>query len=115
MATWKINLPESYTREKMATRSTSRTAFHQRSKHNFGRYAPSPGSLDLETQPDPFRRFEGAPNTPLSLAANRRKVGYADLFEPGTLTSAPQDLDGLSALMELSFGLSAWKQYGGDR
>jgi SagB-type dehydrogenase family enzyme len=90
-------------------------AYHQSSKHHFGRYAPSPGFMDWATQPDPFRRFEGAPNTPLSLAANRRKVGYADLFEPGAITPAPLDLDGVSVLLELSFGLSAWKQYGGNR
>lgn len=89
--------------------------YHQRSKHNFERYAPSPGFLDWATQPDPFRRFEGAPNTPLSLAANLRKVGYADLFEPGTIAPVPLDLEGVSVLLELSFGLSAWKQYGGDR
>lgn len=90
-------------------------AYHQRSKHDIGRYAPSPGFLDWATQPDPFRRFEGAPNFPLSLSANRQKVKYADLFKPSAITPLPLDVDGLSVLLELSFGLSAWKQYGDTR
>jgi SagB-type dehydrogenase family enzyme len=90
-------------------------AYHQRSKHNFGGYAPGPGFLDWAAQPDPFRRFEGSPSLALPLAAERRKPGYSDLFEPGAIPSSPLDLDGLSVLLKLSFGLSAWKQYGGER
>ncbi|MGD0101189.1 MAG: hypothetical protein ABSC60_12650, partial [Acidobacteriota bacterium] len=44
-------------------------AYHQRSKHHFGRYAPSPGYMDWASQPDPFRRFEGTPIILLPLAA----------------------------------------------
>jgi hypothetical protein len=33
--------------------------YHQRSKHFPFRFAPSLGYMDWETQPDPFRRFEG--------------------------------------------------------
>ena len=35
--------------------------YHQRTKHHLDRYARSLGYLDWATQPDPFRRFEGAP------------------------------------------------------
>jgi len=90
-------------------------AYHQRSKHAFGRYAASPGFLDWETQPNPFRRFDGAPLAALPLAGERRTAGYAELFAPGGIAPAPLDLDGVGALLELSFGLAAWKQYGGDR
>jgi SagB-type dehydrogenase family enzyme len=90
-------------------------AYHHRTKHGFGRYALSPGSLDWETQPDPFRRFEEAPQCPLPLAADRLAVSYADLFTLGTVSPAPLDIHGVALLLELSFGLAAWKQYGGDR
>ena len=90
-------------------------AYHQRSKHAFGRYAASPGFLDWETQPNPFRRFDGAPLAALPLAAQRRAAGYADLSKPGGIAPAALDVDGLGALLELAFGLAAWKQYGGDR
>ena len=90
-------------------------AYHQRTKHGFGRYAASPGFMDWETQPDPFRRFAGAPQDPLPLAADRLGVLYADLFSPGTVSPAPLDLASVAILLELAFGLSAWKQYGGDR
>ena len=43
-------------------------AYHERSKHHPARLAPSLGFLDWATQPDPFRRFEGAPLVPLDLA-----------------------------------------------
>ena len=36
-------------------------AYHQHSKHHPQRYAPGPGGLDWASQPDPFRRFAGAP------------------------------------------------------
>jgi len=90
-------------------------AYHQHSKHHFGRYAPSPGYMDWASQPDPFRRFEGTPIILLPLAANRQKAEYVDLFKPGAIKPSPLDVEGISVLLELSFGLSAWKQNGGDR
>ena len=36
-------------------------AYHQRTKHMPGRYAPGPGYMDWANQPDPFRRFSGPP------------------------------------------------------
>jgi len=89
-------------------------AYHQRSKHAFGRYAASPGFLDWETQPDPFRRFAGAPLMRLPLVAESLNTGYADLFEPAKIAAAKLDLESLGVLLELSFGLAAWKGYGND-
>lgn len=89
--------------------------YHQRSKHSFNRYAPGPGYLDWATQPDPFRRWSGAPRIELPLGAAEIPTGYADLFQPGAVASRPLDLAGVGRLLELSFGLSAWKQAGGSR
>jgi len=90
-------------------------AYHQRTKHQFQRYAAGPGYLDWATQPDPFRRYDGAPKVVLPLREGDRGVGYADLFRPERLPVAAPGLNALGLLFELAFGLSAWKQFGGDR
>ncbi len=102
------HLPEGSAKEQVR-------AYHQRTKHAFGRYAASPGYLDWDTQPNPFRRFESAPVISLPLVADRQTVLYADLFDPGKTVPAVLDAESIGVLLELSFGLSAWKQYGGDR
>ena len=43
--------------------------YHERTKHHFNRFAPGPGGLDWANQPDPFRRYAGAPLTRLPLLA----------------------------------------------
>src|SRR5262249_49174860 len=35
-------------------------AYHERTKHHFHRFAASVGYMDWATQPDPFRRYDGA-------------------------------------------------------
>ncbi len=39
--------------------------YHEQTKHDFNQYARSLGYMDWANQPDPFRRFEGAPLIPL--------------------------------------------------
>jgi nitroreductase len=90
-------------------------AYHSRSKHGFGRYAAGPGYLDWEDQPDPFRRFQEAPLISLPLAEDGAGASWADIFAPGRVAPAALNLRSLGALLEWSFGLSAWKEYGGDR
>ena len=90
-------------------------SYHQRSKHRLDRYALGPDGLDWATQPDPFRRFAGTPELILPLAADLRTVRYADLFEVGSIPAEPLGLESVAVLLELSFGLSAWKSWGGDR
>ena len=34
--------------------------YHQVTKHHVHRFAHGPGYLDWDTQPDPFRRYDGA-------------------------------------------------------
>jgi hypothetical protein len=40
-------------------------AYHERTKHHEHRFARSLGYLDWATQPDPFRRYDGAEILPL--------------------------------------------------
>ncbi|HJV94209.1 MAG TPA: nitroreductase family protein, partial [Azonexus sp.] len=89
-------------------------AYHARTKHRFAAYAEGPGQLDWDAQPTAFRHYPGAPLCPLPLAAGRFERPYA------SLTAAPKqpilpDLHSLGALLELSFGVSAWKSWGPNR
>ena len=34
--------------------------YHNNSKHGYYSFAPGPGYLDWASQPDPFRKYEGA-------------------------------------------------------
>jgi SagB-type dehydrogenase family enzyme len=89
--------------------------YHERSKHQLDRYAAGPGRLDWATQPDPFRRFAGAPALNLPLLAQELPVTWDDLFRPGGVPQRPVGLERLAQLLELSLGLAAWKSYGGSR
>lgn len=77
--------------------------YHERTKHRFTGYAKGPDTLDWDMQPNPFRTYDGAARVDLPLA-------------PETL-AAPAALgpEAIGALLHLSMGLSAWKQFGPDR
>lgn len=91
-------------------------AYHERTKHHFRRYAAGPGGLDWATQPDPFRTYAGAPRLPLPLLGEAGlPARYVDLYAPGRVPSRPLGLAAVAALLELAFGLSAWKAYGATR
>ncbi len=89
--------------------------YHERSKHHVRRYADSPGYLDWATEPDPFRRYEGAPVLELPLPAGKAETTYDDLHRVGAVASRPLDLSSLGAFFELALGLSAWKEFRGAR
>ncbi|MEP9355090.1 nitroreductase family protein [Xanthobacter sp. KR7-65] len=89
-------------------------AYHMRTKHSLKAYAAGPETLDWDMQPNPFREFEGAPRIALPLAAERLEVSFADMVA-GRVSPAPLHLAGVALLLELSFGLAAWKQLGPDR
>lgn len=89
-------------------------AYHARTKHSLKGYAAGPETLDWDMQPNPFREYEGAPRTALPLAAEGLDVSFSEMVS-GTVAPAPLDLAGVALLLELSFGLAAWKQLGPDR
>lgn len=90
-------------------------AYHETTKHHFHAYAPGPGYLDWVTQPDPFRRYAGAPVIPLARAAPGDAPAYAAGFAPGRVPPAALDFAGVSRLFFDALALSAWKEYGGNR
>jgi SagB-type dehydrogenase family enzyme len=89
--------------------------YHQRTKHRLDRFAAGPDHLDWASQPDPFRRFAGTVTVPLPLAADHQPALFSDLFRPGTIVPVPMTVEAIGALLELSFGLSAWKAYDGEQ
>ncbi len=90
-------------------------SYHQRSKHGFQGYAKGPEMIDWDSQPDPFRRFEGAPEIRLPLAADAVELPFSALSKPKPVPARPLNLDNLAILLEISLALSAWKQHGATR
>ena len=90
-------------------------SYHETTKHHPHRYARSLGYLDWANQPDPFRRFEGAPTVPLLLSKHGATPSYDDLYQPGTMHPAPVSLASISEFFQYSMALSAWKEYRGSR
>jgi len=86
-------------------------AYHDRTKHHPHRYAPGPRGLDWDNQPDPFRRFEGAPLVPLTIAAQDDPPPYESLHKTGTVLPAEVTHRSLSRFFECSLVLSAWKVF----
>ena len=89
-------------------------AYHARTKHRFEAYAEGPGQLDWDAQPAAFRHYPGAPVLELPLSGDRFERCYGQLEKKPKNEIAP-DLASLGALLELSFGLSAWKSWGPSR
>ncbi len=90
-------------------------AYHARTKHSLKRYAASPETLDWDMQPNPFREFDGCARTELELGAERLTTSFAEACTPGGVSPVALTAQSVGALLELSMGLSAWKEYGPDR
>jgi SagB-type dehydrogenase family enzyme len=90
-------------------------AYHQRTKHRLERYAAGPEALDWSNQPDPFRRFRDAPAIALKLGADDLPTSFSALKHGAAVQARPPSAANLGILLELSLGLSAWKEYGPDR
>jgi SagB-type dehydrogenase family enzyme len=88
--------------------------YHQRTKHSLQRYAAGPEFLDWDSQLDPFRTFTGSPQVELPLLEETTEPRYTALYQPGSIAPQPLALASIAALFELAFGLSAWKEYGGN-
>lgn len=89
--------------------------YHDRTKHHLDHYALGPGGMDWKNQPNPFRSYSGCEITQLPLLTEPSPVTYADLYHPERFQAQPVTLITIAQLLQLSLGLSAWKQYGGNR
>ncbi len=84
--------------------------YHERTKHHPYRYARSLGRLDWAAQPDPFRRFDGAPRWPLEHPPVSDEPSFDALFKSSGLQTQPLNRVTVSRLFYDSLALSAWKR-----
>src|SRR5438128_3749439 len=86
-------------------------AYHERTKHHFHRYAASLGYMDWATQPDPFRRYQGADLIRLPPAKPGRPLPYWQLYALGDVSSEPLSLESISLFFRYALSLTAWKRF----
>ncbi|MDQ7067583.1 MAG: SagB/ThcOx family dehydrogenase [Sulfurimonas sp.] len=84
--------------------------YHQTTKHSQQRYARSLGYMDWQTQPNPFRNYNGAESFLLPLALDNTTPPYHLL--DSDLPPAPLLKESLSQLLQFSMGIAAWKVSG---
>ena len=85
--------------------------YHKRTKHHPQRFANSLGYMDWNHQPDPFRRFVGAPRVELALVSVTDGPSYASGLMPGRVSAEAVGLRTISQLFQDALGLTAWKEY----
>ena len=90
-------------------------AYHERTKHHYHRFSASVGYLDWANQPDPFRRYDGAPLVRLPLPDEGRAVPYWQLFVADNILPAPLSVDYVSLFLRYALSLTAWKQFEGTK
>ncbi len=89
--------------------------YHERTKHHRHGYARSLGYLDWDTQPNPFRFYEGAEVLPLERIPPGEAPSYDALFSGPVLPVERVNQRSLSQLFYDSLAISAWKAYGESR
>ena len=89
--------------------------YHQVTKHHVQRFAPGPGYLDWDTQPDPLRRYAGASLIGLDKVPPAEAPRYDDAFVEGRHPPVPLNRHSISQLFFDSLAISAWKSAGGVR
>ncbi len=86
-------------------------AYHERTKHHFHRYAASSGHMDWATQPNPFRRYAGAPLVRLPLLVEGRTLPYSQLYATTGVEPARLAIDSISLFFRYALSLTAWKRF----
>ena len=84
--------------------------YHQQTKHHPYRFASSLGYLDWDNQPNPFRRFSGAPLFQFPLFPTAEHHSYDHLYS-GLISRQPLTIDNLSRFFRNALAISAWKSY----
>lgn len=89
-------------------------AYHQQTKHHAHQYARAPSYMDWANQPLPYRLYEGAQLLPLPLSEQDNNHPYSALSEVVEQPAESLTLASIARMLELSLGLSAWKEYNGS-
>ena len=85
--------------------------YHQQTKHHPYRHARELGYMDWKTQPDPFRRFTGAPGHRLAFGSEAEGPLWDDIYDPAGQKAQALGKVSVSDLFYYSLALSATKQY----
>ena len=96
----------------MSETLTDVIGYHEATKHQFHAYARGPGQLDWATQPNPFRRYEGAPLIALDHVPPSLEPSYDEAFVQGQVPPQSFTHRHVSQLFCDSLALSALKQAG---
>ena len=88
-------------------------AYHERTMHHPSRYAAAPLTMDWASQPDPFRRYHGAPLVRLPLPGVGPPPAFWELYVPGAVAPQPLTKNSLSTFFRYALSLTAWKQFRG--
>ena len=89
-------------------------SYHHRTKHRLNRYANGPEYIDWEDQPNQFRRFSGCAIVRLPQPGTELEPLFSDL-DNAVIPAKSLNSFNAGLLLELAFGLSAWKQFGSNR
>ena len=84
--------------------------YHERTKHCYDRFAAALGYLDWATQPNPFRRYEGASLTRLPLPPAGRALPYWQLYVSAGVKPTPLSADSVSLFFRYALSVTAWKR-----
>ena len=84
--------------------------YHETTKHHYHRFAQSSGYLDWDTQPNPFRFYQGEEPIALPFLVVDSLVGSGvDLYLRENNKPQSFSLESIGGFLELGLGLSAWK------
>ncbi|HSE42044.1 MAG TPA: hypothetical protein VLH08_14865, partial [Acidobacteriota bacterium] len=83
--------------------------YHEQTKHHYYRFARSLGFLDWENQPNPFRRFQGAPLFQLPLLPMSQSASLKDLFSQSNISPVEFSIQSISTFLRNALAISAWK------
>lgn len=88
-------------------------AYHERTKHHNHRFATSLGYMDWATQPNPFRRYDGAPLVCFPLPKTGRELPFWQIYVTHSAKPTPLSVDSLSLFFRYALSLTAWKRFHG--
>ena len=87
--------------------------YHEETKHHYYSFARSLGFLDWDNQPNPFRRFHGAPYS-LPLLTISEIPSFVAIFQQG-VTPHELSFGTLSRFFRNALAISAWKRAEDER
>ncbi|RJO65791.1 MAG: SagB/ThcOx family dehydrogenase [Myxococcales bacterium] len=89
--------------------------YHERTKHHKDRYARSLGYLDWDTQPIPYRFYEGAEQLWLAEVPVEETPYYDDLYGGEGLLPAALNARSVAQFFYDSLALAGWKEFRGAK